>query len=794
MPEATRLELGLTSAQVRERVADGRTNDVPARAGRTLGEIVRANVLTRFNAVLGGLFAVIVVVGPLKDGLFGLIVVVNSLVGVVQELRAKRTLERLAIVGEAKPVVWRDGAPVEVGVSEVVLDDVLELGTGDNVVVDGVVVGAEALEVDESLLTGEADPVVKRPGDPVMSGGFAVAGTGRYRATRVGRDAYAAGLAEQAGRFSLVSSELRVGIDRILRFVTWILLPAGALIVHSRLRGDEDLPSALRGAVAALVPMVPEGLVLLTSVAFAVGVVRLGRRDCLVQELPAIEGLARVDVVCADKTGTLTENGLRLAEVRPLLAGFSPDGVLAAFAAADPRPNASLQAVVEAYPPPGDPWPVTAFAAFSSARKWSGASFGDRGNWVLGAPDVLLPRGGAALAAAEDLGAQGLRVLLLARASAPVDAPGAPGDVEPVALVVLAQRVRPDAGETLAYFADQGVAVKVISGDDAVAVGAVVASLGLVGATAPVDARDLPAVLRDEVEAGTVFGRVTPAQKRDMVGALQARGHTVAMTGDGVNGRAGAQGRRHRRRDGLRQPGHTGRRPDRAARRPVRHAAVRRRRAPPRHRQRRARRQPVPRQDRLLGAARRPHRGRRLPVPVPAAAPHPHRRPHDRHPGLLPRARAERRARPRRLRPVGPGGRRPTTLLVEVRARRHDGGAVPAGPAGALRPVVLRARPDQRQLRHDGRRHRGHRRRGDRVCPPPDALTWAHVEVDQLGCSSSIDVRRPPSGERSSARPVCQRSAVVGRQLSAEGCSVGARPPVSAGVARHGPAESMRRG
>ncbi|MCS7481813.1 HAD-IC family P-type ATPase [Umezawaea endophytica] len=534
MPEATRQEHGLTSEQVRDRVADGRTNDVPTQAGRTLGDIVRSNVLTRFNAVLGALFAVIVVVGPLKDGLFGLIIVVNSLIGIVQELRAKQTLERLAIVGEAKPVVWRDGARTEVGASEVVLDDVLELGTGDNVVVDGVVVGADALEVDESLLTGEADPVVKHPGDPVMSGSFAVAGTGRYRATRVGRDAYAAKLAEEASRFTLVSSELRAGIDRILRFVTWILLPAGALIVYSQLHGNEDLPSALRGAVAALVPMIPEGLVLLTSVAFAVGVIRLGQRNCLIQELPAIEGLARVDVVCADKTGTLTENGMRLTEVRPLFAGFEAAEVLAAFAAADPRPNASLQAVAEAHPnPPG--WPVTAFAAFSSARKWSGASFGPHGNWVLGAADVLLPAASAALAAAEELGAQGLRVLLLARASVPVDAAGAPGEVEPMALVVLAQRVRPDAGETLEYFAGQGVAVKVISGDNAVAVGAVAASLGLVGATAPVDARRLPSTLGDEVEEGTVFGRVTPAQKRDMVGALQARGHTVAMTGDGVN-------------------------------------------------------------------------------------------------------------------------------------------------------------------------------------------------------------------------------------------------------------------
>ncbi|SDU73097.1 HAD-IC family P-type ATPase [Jiangella alkaliphila] len=529
---------GLTTAEVAERVAAGRTNDVPARASRGVWEIVRANVFTRINAILLVLFLIVLSTGSLLDGLFGGMIVANSVVGLVQEMRAKRTLDRLTIVGQARPRVRRDGATVDLAPNEVVADDVIEMSAGDQVVVDGEVVAADALEVDESLLTGESDPVVKHPGDPVMSGSFVVAGNGAYRATKVGREAYAAKLAEEASRFTLVNSDLRNGVNTILRFITYLLIPAGALSIYNQLSGDQDLPDALNGMVAALVPMVPEGLVLMLSIAFAVGVVRLGRRQCLVNELPAIEGLARVDTVCADKTGTLTENAMRLAEVRDL--DGDPAGVrtaLGALAAADPRPNASLQAIAEAHP--DDPgWRVTGVAPFSSARKWSGASFDGNGHWVLGAPDVLLPAGDPTRDDAERTGAQGLRVLLLGRSDGPVDAVGAPGAVTPAALVVLEQKVRPDAKDTLAYFAEQDVTVKVISGDNAASVGAVAGSLGLPGATHTVDARTLPGdreALADVLNDNAVFGRVTPDQKRAMVGALQSRGHTVAMTGDGVN-------------------------------------------------------------------------------------------------------------------------------------------------------------------------------------------------------------------------------------------------------------------
>jgi cation-transporting ATPase E len=537
---------GLSDAEVARRIAAGEVNDVPVRSSRSTAEIVRANVLTRFNAIIGVLFLVILVVGPIQDGLFGFVIVANTAIGIVQELRAKRTLDGLAVIGEARPEVRRNGVAREIPTSAIVLGDLIELGPGGKAVVDGVVAEADGLEIDESLLTGEADPVLKRPGDEVMSGSFVVAGGGAFTATRVGREAYAAQLAAEASRFTLVDSELRGGISRILKYVTWAMVPSAVGLVISQFTVEShDAREAVRRTVGGIVPMVPEGLVLLTSVAFAIGVVRLGRRQCLVQELPAIEGLARVDVVCLDKTGTLTEGGMDVRELRVL------DGAdqaytaraLAALGGSDPRPNASLQAVVDAFPPSGAAeWRGTGTLPFSSARKYSGAAFaepdGRRSAWLLGAPDVLLPAGHEVLAAVDRLNDEGLRVLLLARAGRPLDDPRVAESAAPQALVVLEQRLRPDASGTLRYFAEQGVHAKVISGDNAVSVGAVAGKLGLPGAGEPVDARRLPAerdAMAGVLERGAVFGRVTPRQKRDMVGALQSRGHTVAMTGDGVN-------------------------------------------------------------------------------------------------------------------------------------------------------------------------------------------------------------------------------------------------------------------
>ncbi|MDQ0991527.1 HAD-IC family P-type ATPase [Streptomyces sp. V3I7] len=533
---------GLTTAEVAERIARGEVNDIPVRSSRSLAEIVRANVFTRFNAIIGVLWLIMLFVAPIQDSLFGFVILANTGIGIVQEWRAKKTLDSLAVIGEAHPTARRDGIALQVATNEIVLDDLIEIGPGDKIVVDGVCAVADGLEIDESLLTGEADPVVKHRGDPLMSGSFVVAGSGGFTATKVGREAYAAQLAEEASRFTLVHSELRTGISTILKYVTWMMAPAAlGLVVTQLVVQRNDLKDSLARTVGGIIPMVPEGLVLLTSVAFAIGVIRLGRKQCLVQELPAIEGLARVDTVCLDKTGTLTEGGMDVTELRPLNGcdmGYVRR-VLGALGESDPRPNASLKAIIAACPD-SEEWRCVESLPFSSARKYSGATFsegdGVSSTWLLGAPDVLLTDADPALAETERLNQRGLRVLLLARATRDLDDAGVTEDAGPAALVVLEQRLRPDAAETLRYFADQDVSAKVISGDNAVSVGAVAAKLGLNGRA--VDARRLPAEPHAMAEAladATVFGRVTPRRKQNMVGALQSQGHTVAMTGDGVN-------------------------------------------------------------------------------------------------------------------------------------------------------------------------------------------------------------------------------------------------------------------
>src|SRR4051794_8880345 len=324
-------ETGLTAAEVEERIARGQVNQTGERTSRTLVEIVRANVFTRFNAILGTMLAVIIVVGPIQDATFGVVLVANALIGIVQEVKAKRTLDALAVLNAPQARAVRDGEEAEIAVEAVVLDDLLVLHTGDQIPCDGVVRRADGLEVDESLLTGESDPLNKVVDDEVLSGSFIVAGSGRFQATRVGSDSYAAKLAAEARRFQLISSELMDGINTILRIVTWVIIPTSALLIWSQLQGS-DLDNALRSTVAGVVGMVPEGLMLLTSIAFMVAAVTLARRKVLVQELPAVEGLARVDVVCLDKTGTLTEGEIVFDEVQSLDESLDVAAALGALA------------------------------------------------------------------------------------------------------------------------------------------------------------------------------------------------------------------------------------------------------------------------------------------------------------------------------------------------------------------------------------------------------------------------------------------------------------------------------
>ncbi|OFS17137.1 HAD-IC family P-type ATPase [Corynebacterium sp. HMSC27B11] len=555
---------GLTSAEVEERTRAGRTNKATRTTGRTTWEIIRANVFTRINAMLGVLCVIVLATGSWINAAFGLLIIANSAVGIIQELRAKRTLENLKILSESRPRVIRDGEEREVAQSEIVEGDLIRVGSGDEIVVDGPLLSG-SLSMDESQLTGEADPVRHNPGDELLSGSFVKHGSGVFRAEKVGGESYAARLAAEASDFSLTDSVLMSGINSILRVITWLLIPTGLLTIFTQLtRTDAPIRESILSMAAALVPMVPEGLVLMTSIAFAVGIVRLGKYKALVNELVAIEGLARVDTMCTDKTGTLTSNEMELEAVvdehgddasaetlrdlRRLFASQSDlnntaeaivqgldewsagEGEQEDVAAGSSQPQSSQPHAFEGSEIP-----------FSSAYKFSGFRVADGPTFVLGAPDVLLDQGTPAADVAAKEEADGRRVLAFGRALDEVEDPDEDGanattpELGDPVLIVLRQKLRPDVAETLAYFEHEGVDVKIISGDNPGSVAAV-AKEATGEQLSSIDAREIaPEDMEQAVLESEVFGRVKPEQKQAMVEALHARGRTVAMTGDGVN-------------------------------------------------------------------------------------------------------------------------------------------------------------------------------------------------------------------------------------------------------------------
>jgi cation-transporting P-type ATPase E len=533
---------GLTQQQVQEQQRLGHANDVHVRTSRTYRQIFIANTFTRFNAIIACLYVVILFVGAPQDSLFGLIVVVNTLIGIVQELRAKWTLDRLAIATATKVRVRRDGQEQTVPSSTLVTGDLLVLTAGTSIPIDGVVTSSDGVEVNEGLVTGESASVRKANGDPVYSGSVVIGGKGTVQAALVGERAYAFQLAKAVRQFTLAKSEIRQGINQILRYVTWFLVPTALLLFITQIiyaqNGWRDAISASAGGV---VNMVPDGLVLLTSVVMALAVVRLGQKRVLIQELPAVEMLARVDVLCVDKTGTLTEGAMAVEQVALVAADGGSDQrvkrILGAFAAEQHR-TPTMQAIADHCPPPKPAWTVQESVAFSSDRKWSALTFAGQGTWVLGAPDFVLAGQRVPAPVQAQLArflADGRRVLLLAEAT--LSPQHQIRTVQPTAFVVLREKLRAGVQKTLSYFQAQGVSVKVISGDDPRTVATVARAAGIAvqelqdGQHLPEHPASLGALLEQE----NVFGRILPEQKQRMVHALQLRGHTVAMVGDGIN-------------------------------------------------------------------------------------------------------------------------------------------------------------------------------------------------------------------------------------------------------------------
>ncbi|MGO4102613.1 HAD-IC family P-type ATPase [Leifsonia sp. YAF41] len=551
---------GLSSADVAERVANGQTNAFKDASSRSAWSIIRANTFTLFNAIIGACFLVLLLLGRWQDALFGFSAIANMVIGSVQEFRAKAALDRLALLHAPSARVVRNSEVAEIAVADVVLGDLLVLRAGDQVAADAAVTVATRLQLDESMLTGESDPIDKMADADVLSGSIVVGGEGNAVVTRVGADSFANQLATEAKKFSLVTSELRTSINKVLKWLTWVIGPISLLVLNAQMFVYGGWSTAIASGhwreaavntIAAVVAMIPLGLVLMTSIAFAFGALKLATQQVLVQELPAVEGLARIDVICLDKTGTLTEGDIVFDAAHPVptTPPTGWDRVLAWYGS-EPDANATARCLTAAFTvqPGSDP---DARIPFSSARKWSAVSFGDAesGTWILGGPEMVFPaRTGEAPSNTElrrqavELAASGRRTLVLARipqrlSDDDVQAERLPGAPTPVTLLTFQERIRPDARETLAYFANQGVTVRVISGDNPETVAAIAREVGL-DAPHGYDARELPedqTQLAEILENTVVFGRVTPAQKKAMVQALQTAGHTVAMTGDGVN-------------------------------------------------------------------------------------------------------------------------------------------------------------------------------------------------------------------------------------------------------------------
>lgn len=529
---------GLTEEEARQRAALGLDNQAPEDPGKSIGQILASNFFSLFNLLNFALAACLMLVGSYRNMLFLGVVFSNTFIGTFQELRARRTLRRLKLLNAPTACVLREGKERACRVEELVYGDLAVARAGDQILADGVMVSGSAA-VNESLLTGESDAITKKAGDEVLSGSYLVEGKLVYRLTHVGAESYAARLVREAKAIKPPQSVLMTDLNRLVRLVSILLCPLGILLFLKQFfLSHMPLTDAVPSTVAAMIGMIPEGLILLTSVALAVGVVRLGRRDTLVQELYGIETLARVDTLCLDKTGTLTKGDM---EVRALLPLEGSDEEfrrqLGRFLSAFDDPTPTMRALRQAVKPLEAK--ITGMLPFSSARKKSAVAFADGETLVLGAPSFVLNEEALAQVRPRvaEAAQEGLRVLVLARGQGGIAGEQLPERLTPLGLCCLSDVLRDNVTETLEYFRRQGVTLKVISGDDPCTVANIARRVGLTGWENYVDATQLQddAALAEAAERCTIFGRVTPEQKRKLVEALQAAGHSVAMTGDGVN-------------------------------------------------------------------------------------------------------------------------------------------------------------------------------------------------------------------------------------------------------------------
>ena len=529
---------GLTDAEVRQRIEQGLVNHNSDIKSKSIKRIVLENLITPFNILNFVLAVMILIVGSYKNLLFMGVIICNIFIGTVQEIRAKKTIDKLSLIAEPKAHVIRDGIKQAIAIHDIVMDDITFLGAGNQVCSDAVVIEGEC-EVNESLLTGESEPVLKQPGDHLLSGSFIISGNCHARVEHVGKDNYAAQITDNAKYVKKPNSEIMRWTNRIIKYIGFTLIPVGiALFCKQVFISHQGFNDAIVGVVAALIGMIPEGLILLTSVVFAVSIIRLSQHKTLVQELYCIETLARVDVLCLDKTGTITEGTMEVTDVLPLHDTTNEELNIALgsliHALEDDNPTFNA---VKTYCDQYDKLTCNHIVPFSSARKWSGASFDENGSYIFGATEFILKDSSPYQEIIKEYSEKGQRVLMLAHSPHQIQDKELPAEIHPMAFLFISDKIRAEAPDTLAYFAEQGVDIKIISGDNAITVANIAKKAGLKTAEQYVDATTLqtPEEIKEAAQKYSVFGRVTPQQKLDLVKALKEQGHTVAMRGDGVN-------------------------------------------------------------------------------------------------------------------------------------------------------------------------------------------------------------------------------------------------------------------
>lgn len=526
---------GLTDAQAAKRRDERLSNENASVQSKSYARILSDNLLTLFNVINLLLAVAVLAVGAYKNALFIGVVLCNAAIGIFQEIRAKRVVDKLSFLSQSQVTVIRDGEELSLPIDEVVLDDVLVFSNGSQVCADSIVLTGEC-EVNESFVTGESDAVFKKPGDLLLAGSFVVSGACRARADRVADGNYISRISAGAKYIKKETSQILAGLKRIIKIMSVIILPLGIALFLKEYSVAHDLTRTILGTAAALINMIPQGLMLLTSSALALGVVKLSRERVLVQDLYAIEMLARTDTLCLDKTGTLTEGRMEVVDLVPLRTGPDLETALRSLCAATGDTNATAEAV-RAHFGKGECLIPTASFPFSSKTKWSGANFGEHGCYVMGACEFLFPAPSGALSEAVRRYADDYRIIVLAFSNTLCSAGRLPEGMEPLALVLLRDRIRPNADKVLQYFYAQGVDMKIISGDSPQTVAGIAKTVGVRGWEKHIDCSTLKTDAEVSEAAGkyTVFGRVTPEMKKSLVLALKAGGHTVAMTGDGVN-------------------------------------------------------------------------------------------------------------------------------------------------------------------------------------------------------------------------------------------------------------------